>query len=386
MGINGLMSYLKKQNITINQEQDLKLVKFSKIAIDTPLFLYKVISTHNIYRNKPFFQEKGWLLNILTYLETLRRKDLHPVFIFEGIAPIEKQETQKKRAETRVKVIEKTKRLKNELQKMDSTLLSCRTENELQKMDSQPASFDFDNEKHNSISDEMKLYRKKVFGDEINFNHSILKECIEKRERYDFQITSEDYTHFKQLLKICNIPFINAPIEAESFCAYLRKKNLVDFIVSNDSDILVYTENMITDFDFYKNKYTITNIRNIMNQLKFSKDQFIDFCIMCGTDYNKNIYKVGPSKSFSLLTEFGIIENLPTTYDTTILNFKRVRDIFNLSNLNFNILDYKIPYCGKPKWDELLLFLQSVNIHDEVDKVSFKGFFEHTQVLEVFKY
>ena len=59
---------------------------------------------------------------------------------------------------------------------------------------------------------------------------------------------------------------------------------------------------------------------------------FLDFCIMCGTDYNKTIPKIGFEKSFKLIKEFTNLENIENhlvELEMDILNYKRIREIFN---------------------------------------------------------
>ena len=61
-----------------------------------------------------------------------------------------------------------------------------------------------------------------------------------------------------------------------------------------------------------------------------------NLCILCGTDYNKNIYKVGPKKAYDLLKKHESIDNF--TIDTSILNHIRVRELFCPKYDTFNII------------------------------------------------
>jgi flap endonuclease-1 len=50
-----------------------------------------------------------------------------------------------------------------------------------------------------------------------------------------------NYIHeSKQLLESCGVPVIMAPSEAEAQCVSLQKEGLVDYVVSNDFDVMLY--------------------------------------------------------------------------------------------------------------------------------------------------
>ena len=66
-----------------------------------------------------------------------------------------------------------------------------------------------------------------------------------------------------------------------------------------------------------------------MESLGLTEEQFIDFCIMCGCDYNKNIPKVGPANSYTLIKEHKSIDNLPPKYDKTILKVEACRRLLS---------------------------------------------------------
>ena len=70
-------------------------------------------------------------------------------------------------------------------------------------------------------------------------------------------------------------------------------------------------------------------------------EEFLDFCIMCGTDYNKNIFRVGPSKAFQYVSDYKSIIDIGKEnkkVDISILNHNRVRELFQ---------DYEKKVLGK---------------------------------------
>jgi 5'-3' exonuclease len=85
--------------------------------------------------------------------------------------------------------------------------------------------------------------------------------------------------------------------------------------------------------------HTVSMLRlsDVLESLDISFNQLQDFCIMCGTDYNSNIDRIGPSKSFDLIYGNGSLEKLTEKMDTSILNYQRVRELFNCDKYELQI-------------------------------------------------
>ena len=47
-------------------------------------------------------------------------------------------------------------------------------------------------------------------------------------------------TDIKTLLNILGINYYNAPDEAEKYCVYLQKHNIIDYIVTDDTDVFTF--------------------------------------------------------------------------------------------------------------------------------------------------
>ena len=108
------------------------------------------------------------------------------------------------------------------------------------------------------------------------------------------------------------------------------------------------------------------NMEELLNMLEMTQYQFRDMCIMCGTDYNKNIPKIGPMKAYSLMNEYKNIDEMEkqTQKDVSILKHHRVRELFSFEN------DYytkKISSCGKVDINKLekFLFKHNCNMHKD---------------------
>jgi 5'-3' exonuclease len=132
-------------------------------------------------------------------------------------------------------------------------------------------------------------------------------------------------------------------------CSDICKRGLVDAVLSEDTDVLAYGADVfLTKIDTYRNTCVQINYDQVLSSLNLNENEFLDLCIMCGTDYNKNIPKIGCETSYKYILKYRSIEqiknNLPHI-DISILNHSRTRELF---------IDYEkystinIPYCGKP--------------------------------------
>jgi 5'-3' exonuclease len=68
---------------------------------------------------------------------------------------------------------------------------------------------------------------------------------------------------------------------------------------------------------------------------------------MCGNDYNTNIFKIGPDKSYKLLQQYGSIEGIAEANPNIcieVLNYEKTRSLFN-NKLECHV---QVPYCGFP--------------------------------------
>ena len=85
MGIKKLTQCLRKYEVY--ETLDIALLKYTKVAIDTPMFLFKFKGVTEPTTN-------DWLGCFVTFVAFLRKYDIHPIFLFEGKSPPEKAPAQ----------------------------------------------------------------------------------------------------------------------------------------------------------------------------------------------------------------------------------------------------------------------------------------------------
>jgi len=175
------------------------------------------------------------------------------------------------------------------------------------------------------------------------------------------------------MMSLLGVPFFNAAVEAETTCSDLCKQGKVDFVLSEDSDVLAYGAPMfVSKVNTTTETATVVYYEEMLSALGLSTDSFLDFCIMCGTDYNSNIRLIGPKKAYKLISEYGSIEAISDSgIDVSVLNHIRVRDLFK----GYKRFDGGIPFCEHPNIRELGEFLFKNNIGISIDTIK-KNFSE----------
>lgn len=354
MGIKNLNKLLKRESEEGFFTISIKDLKDKRIAIDGNLWMHRNMATT---KNKILSK-----IDLHSYtieeIENLSYKELNkslikfilewlnngitPLFVFDGVHPDEKQETKDKR-----KKIYETKR-----DKIKNLMGEIRTEEMNKEL--------------------FKLIRGDIHIDQYN------KKLLEGTIKY------------------MGVPLIKAKGEAEKLCSMLCIDNKVAAVYSDDTDNLVYgCPLLITRFSkniFYEKQSSplepLTRVKHlecvrfdkILENLKLTHENFVDLCIMCGCDYNKNMPGYGSIKCFNLIKKFNNINNLPTDkFDTSCLNYSKCRELFSYepseflidSNFDFNIdTNYVLPQDKNlEKYDILqnhLKYLDIFNIFYEI--------------------
>ncbi len=187
-------------------------------------------------------------------------------------------------------------------------------------------------------------------------NISKIEDEIKRMRKNILNISHKDFILTKKLFKILNIPYFDAPLEGETMCADLCKRGLVDAVLSEDSDVIAYgTPVFLCKINTKRNTCIIIEYNKVLQALGLTSRELLDFCIMCGTDYNKNIFRIGPNRAYEYIKQYSSIEKMKenTNLDISILNHIRGRQLFN----DYKKVNIKIPFCGNPNFDNLRKFV-----------------------------
>jgi 5'-3' exonuclease len=329
MGVKGLNQFLKR----LLDHEHLSLIPVcnfagKKIAIDAILYVCAFKTRNN------------FIGSIIDFLVMMRENRIHPFFVFDGTAPLEKQTERLVRSAKRAAQKERILLLERDFEIYKET-------NQL-----------------SGLLSSLDLTTRRLTG---HLSHHTIQQYIDKLKSCIISLTEEDVLIMKELLHIFGIPFTVADGEGEFLCAALNRHGMVDAVMTADTDVLPCLAPTVINkllFDKDGPLFQVVDLKRLLYQLKLDEYQFIDLCIMCGTDFNSNIPRVGPITSYDLILRHRSIDNI-TNYDTSILNHVRVRQLFAFTEEEPTI---DVPFCGPIDFAKLSLYTNVEYIKNRLRK------------------
>lgn len=250
MGIKCLLKFINEFPELIQQVDNSKY-KFKRIAIDISILIYKIIiSVRNSgadYTNQQG-EVTSHILGLFNKTIELLKLNIIPVYVFDGKPPNIKSKILENRKQIRKKALEKLEYATTE-------------------------------------EDKIKYLKRSS------------------------SISKEQWDQCKELLELMGIPYINAPEEADSQCAYLAKNGFVEGVLTEDMDILTFgSTKIIRNLTSHKVPTTEIVLDNLLNHLDLNQEEFIDFCILLGCDYCNGISEYKPNIIYEYFSKNKSIE------------------------------------------------------------------------------
>lgn len=339
MGIKSLHKLLRKHAESAYTKIHISDFAFKKVAVDISLYMckYKAICGDS------------WITAIVNMVVCLRENEVHCVFIYDGKAVSDKDEEKQRRFDEREKRENAVMELEIALDEYNKSGVISEVLTEL----------------YDKIKD--KPYQQRLLiSQTTGINMSIIESEIRKKRSQLLNISKSDYDMTREMFDILSIPYFIAPTEAETMCADLCKRGLVDAVLSEDTDVLAYgAPVLLTELDSFKHTCVKIEHKEILRSIDLSYDSFLDLCIMCGTDYNKNIAGIGPEKAYKLILKYKNIDAIEGDFDLSILRHKRVREIFT----QYPVEQIVVPYCGAPNMAMLEEFFKRLCIKANIQKI-----------------
>jgi flap endonuclease-1 len=351
MGIKNFSTLLKEKSSSAFIKLNINEFYGKRIAIDLNNIMYRYFSTHlkeEIYQTdliqRDIDREKvvhKWVMALVDFGLLWLEHGITPVFVLDGNTRKEKEETKQKRMNEKRKARDAGKDILDQIRNATSL-------------------FDVD--------------------------PNLLSE-LRKNLSKDVSLKTEEVVLLRNTLKEFRFPVLDAKFDSEQLCCSLAIEGLVEAVFSTDMDCLVYgTPYLITEFDRDNREQLTLNVISLekaLSELDLSFRSFVDLCIMCGCDFNQNIPKIGPKRSYELMKEFESIDDLPEQYDTQILEYKKCREIFSYESSgvkmeDININKENLAFSNEPKktlerkWREGRLRLMIKNLPIPVSKPYFQ--------------
>ncbi len=272
MGIKNLIKVIDKYAPSAIKKTKIDKYKNKVIAIDFNLMIYKMIYA---IRKQGYDLKNGDIItthihSLLLKIKGFIKYNITPVFVFDGIAPTIKEETLKKRSE-----FQKVMQIK---------------------------------------------YYKAVTQDE--------------KKKYYFmksEITYDEIKDCMELIRLFGYTIVEAPEEADSQLADLINKNKVDYIATDDMDILTFGgTKIIKNFSVDSKRYMQEiNLNEFKKKANLTQDNIIDISIMLGCDYLPGFKGIGPVKSYNLIQEHKTLEEVLKKEKLSIYyDYKKARKYF----------------------------------------------------------
>ncbi|NDE17469.1 hypothetical protein EBZ80_21330, partial [bacterium] len=280
---------------------------FHKVALDTSIFLCKFKTTAG----------SKWQEAFVSFVVELRAMDVHPVFVFDTAFPVEKDLEKQNRIDARNKMRDRVHKVTAQWEHLLEN--HPRASSAALVVDMGKDAWADKTELADVLRRVGRRREDDESGSEEHFDVSVadVEREIQRMQNACFVLRTEDFVWTRHVLEALGVPHVAAVGEAEATCAVLNRKGLVAAVLSEDTDVLAYGAPVflhrinLTDF-------TVSCIEHeaLLRALNLSAAQFLDFCIMCGTDYNTNIPRIGPDKSYRFLQRYGDIDHLLSRCDT----------------------------------------------------------------------
>jgi flap endonuclease-1 len=144
--------------------------------------------------------------------------------------------------------------------------------------------------------------------DDIDY-HTCVSE-LSKAKKNVITFPPNFYTDIKQICTSMNVQYLTARGEADGLCAKLFKDGKVQCVLSEDTDLLMFGCSLARKYN-YTSDIEYINITELLSKLNLTQTQFIDVCILSGTDYTKHtIPSVGPMTSYKFISSGMTIEDI----------------------------------------------------------------------------
>ena len=302
MGIKGINQLLKRECGDVHISRiPMKSYAGRSIAVDAAMYICA-------FKCRPNYLES--LIELFTKFRECR---INALFVFDGEAPDEKRSERASRASKKTMQYNRIEQLEADLLAYTKTSVVSNALNEI-----------------NSSS---KIRQHPLI--KHSFNYREVADYVKKLRSTILRISERDFDQCRELLDMFGFQYLTAPGEGEFYCAELLKLGLVDEMITKDTDALAcLAPRVITGIE--GDCFVVVTLSQILEKMGLDEASWVDLCIMCGTDFNMNIPRIGPVKAYALIKAHRSIDEIGKSkgIDISILNHTRIRQLFATSNIS----------------------------------------------------
>jgi flap endonuclease-1 len=180
------------------------------------------------------------------------------------------------------------------------------------------------------------------------------------------RLNAEILDDSKRLIQSMGFPVVQSPSEGEAQAAYMAARGDVYIVASQDYDSLLFgapkvvrnlaitgkrklpKKNIYVDVD-----PEVINLEDELARMGINRKQLVEVGILCGTDYNAGLDRVGPKTALKLIREHGDLESAMNAQGEAIENYAEIREFF----LHPSVTDDYTIKISRPKSEEVVSFL-----------------------------
>lgn len=298
MGIKDLLKGIRERNPAVFHRISLSQFRGHTVAIDVSIYGYIYMAVSNkeackyidILREEPSRSNlrSYWLERYFNFAMMFLENGITPIMVFDGKPFARKKKTKEKREEDKV---ERSKTIGELREQIEHT------------------------------------YNEQLF--------------LKLRSAMENQIFHEkdDWDVLETMFRTMGLPVVRgsgADYEAEAICARLLHSGYASAVVTEDSDALAHLSKIVImdinrdNSDRADHQCTCVFLDEVLETLRMTHLQFVDFCLMCGNDYIDRIRLIGFVKAMELIQIHKNIENALVALQ------KKKKDLhqYELSNLD----------------------------------------------------
>ncbi|KAK4509758.1 uncharacterized protein ATC70_007060 [Mucor velutinosus] len=269
--------------------------------------------------------------------ETLKEMEADPTILEDGTMPVDIQEQ-----ELQSKLRSIAQELQQAIATAEDTEKYTRTVRNLAN-------------RERDLMADMIIHRYKDIKSALQQLKKENQAMLSSLEKRSFRITQHTRDECQDFLKTLGYVCLSCDNhEAEAMCANLAKSGRTTATVSEDLDTIVFGDVPILRHFFSKGRPILSIDPVIARQdLGFTRESFIDLCILCGTDFSGTIQGIGPHKALQAIQRYGSIERVLNNLDSRYVpqetfDYSLARHVFNdLPDIPTHELSYEPPATDK---------------------------------------